>query len=51
MTSEDSATNQIGPKDESNFQTIVNIGIAIGVIASAIFHIAVKEETSGAVTG
>ncbi|XP_043484159.1 major facilitator superfamily domain-containing protein 12-like [Leptopilina heterotoma] len=51
VTSEDSATNQIGPKDVSNFQTIVNIGIAVGVIASAIFHIVVKEETSGAVTG
>ncbi|XP_011300736.1 major facilitator superfamily domain-containing protein 12 [Fopius arisanus] len=43
ITSEDPATQQIGPNDASKFQHIVLIGIFIGSITSIIFHTFVRE--------
>lgn len=37
---------QIGPSDIHKFQKVVLIGIVIGLVASIIFHVVVKESTN-----
>jgi len=37
---------QIGPGDIHKFQKVVSIGIAIGLLASILFHIVVKESAN-----
>lgn len=36
--------SQIGPDDSSKFQSVVWIGLAIGIVTSIVFHLFVKEE-------
>jgi hypothetical protein len=37
---------QIGPGDIHKFQKVISIGIAIGLLASILFHIVVKESAN-----
>jgi len=42
---------QIGPGDIHKFQKVVLIGITIGLLASILFHIVVKENTNDHANG
>ncbi|KAJ8678817.1 hypothetical protein QAD02_014604 [Eretmocerus hayati] len=50
ITSENPA-DQIGPKDAVKFQKVVLIGMSVGLLATIIFHIFVKEANSDQVPG
>lgn len=39
-------SDQIGPNDAVNFQRVVYVGLALGAVASLIFHLGVKEPNS-----
>lgn len=43
--------SQIGPDDIYKFQKVVLIGIAVGLVASIIFHTVVKEGANGDANG
>lgn len=43
--------SQIGPDDIYKFQKVVLIGIAVGLVASIIFHAVVKEGANGDANG
>lgn len=43
ITSDQDSKAQIGPQDAPKFQKVVFIGIAVGAVASVLFHIFVKE--------
>lgn len=47
----DEYDSQIGPDDIHKFQKVVLIGTIIGVIASIIFHVVVKEGANGDTNG
>lgn len=47
----DEYNSQIGPTDIHKFQKVVLIGIAVGLVASIIFHIVVKEGANGDANG
>lgn len=47
----DQYDTQIGPEDIYKFQKVVLIGIGIGLVASIIFHVVVKESTNGNANG
>ncbi|XP_024878415.1 major facilitator superfamily domain-containing protein 12-like [Temnothorax curvispinosus] len=42
---------QIGPNDIHKFQKVVLIGITVGLVASVIFHVVVKESANGNANG
>lgn len=41
----ESRTSQIGPADAPKFQSVVWIGLAVGILSSLIFHLSIKEES------
>lgn len=47
ITSDPDTDAQIGPGDVDKFQKVVLIGIGIGLVASFIFHIFLKEGANG----
>ncbi|KAL6430178.1 hypothetical protein ACFW04_007733 [Cataglyphis niger] len=47
----DAYDTQIGPGDIHKFQKVILIGLVVGLIASIIFHIVVKESANGDANG
>lgn len=47
ITGNEGADAQIGPGDSHKFQTVVLIGIGIGLVASLVFHVFLKEGANG----
>lgn len=47
----DAYDTQIGPGDIHKFQKVILIGLVVGLIASIIFHVVVKEGANGDANG